>query len=120
MQSGHWGRGVDLDGSIVRQHVSDLIRSIRTMPNFHVGLADTTIPFGLLVKGSNQVLVHIRRNPNTHSENDRGVALRSTRHDVAGQFRNYFESMWAGIPTELKDDDAVAGWLEQRLGTISP
>ncbi len=117
--SGHWGRGVDVDGSVVHRHVDDLIRTIRTMPNFHVGLADMAVPFGLLVKGSNQVLVHIRRDPDIHSDADQGVAFRSTRPDVTRRFRAYFDSVWNGIPDEFKDDDAVAKWLEQRLARVS-
>ncbi len=119
IDSGYWGIGVEVESNLVHQHVSDLVRALRTLPNFHVGLIDDDIPFGLLVKGGKQAMVHVRRDPGSFIEQEPGIAFRATRPDLVWKFREYFEEIWEQIPEERKDSDAVATWFEEMVATTA-
>ncbi len=115
IDSGYWGLRVEADHDIVRQHVTDLVQTLRANSNVRVGLLGENIPFNLLVKGREQVMAYVRLNTDIFPGQGPGVAYRSVRTDVVRTFREYFDDLWEGIPNEHKDSEAVAGWLESNL-----
>lgn len=115
IDSGHWGVGVDVDPDLVQKHVFDLIETLRTKPNVHVGLLDDDLPFNLLVKGERQAMAYVRLGTDIFPGQSSGVAYRTTRPDVVRKFREYFDQMWERIPAEHKESNAVTSWLEQRI-----
>jgi len=119
IQSGHWGEGVDVDASRVQAQISSLAQSLRSNPRMTVGILDESIPFNLLVKGKRQAMAFVYRDQRVFPSQTGGLAFRTSRTDVVLEFRHYFEDLWASIPPEGRDREAVADWLEDQIATAA-
>lgn len=119
IESGYWGRGVEVDAGLMRRHVAGLVQTMRANPNMLVGLLDEDVPFNLLIKGHKQAMAYIRRGNDVFPGQGHGVAFRTVRTDVVRKFREYFEDVWDAIPVERRDRESVSAWLEHQLATTA-
>jgi hypothetical protein len=114
IDTGLWAHGVVLESHLIEQHVSALVRVLRTTPNFRIGFLNDPIPFNLLVKANRHALVYTPPRTGLVTDQPR-VACRYSRADVAWRFHAYFDELWDRIPAENKDSNIIADWLEQRI-----
>jgi transcriptional regulator with XRE-family HTH domain len=116
VRNGKWGEHIQFDAETVREHVAETVKLLRTRPGYQIGFIDGPVPARLVGKVQAGVLFVTPDDPEFRKSGEKdGMALRFSSPEATAQFREYFDDIWEKIPSDQRDNEAVADWLEAEL-----
>jgi transcriptional regulator with XRE-family HTH domain len=112
IRTGKWGDNTSFDADIVRKHVEETVKLLRSKNGYQIGLYNGNVPMRMLGKVNAGVLFVTPEDP---APGEDGMALRFSAPETTGKFKEYFDALWESLPEEDRSNDEVANWLESEL-----
>jgi transcriptional regulator with XRE-family HTH domain len=116
IRTGFWSEHVQFDADVVREHIAETVKLLRSKPGYQIGLLEDDVQARMLGKVESGVLFVTPGDPDLGESGEaEGMALRFSSPEVTDTFKRYFDEVWEQIPAENRDNERVAEWLESEL-----
>jgi transcriptional regulator with XRE-family HTH domain len=116
IRTGSWGNQVQFKPNVVREHVAETVKLLRSSHGYQIGLYDDDVPVRLIGKAASGVLFITPDDPAARANGaGEGMALRFSSPETTIRFQDFFNTFWDQIPDERRANEAVAEWFEHEL-----
>jgi transcriptional regulator with XRE-family HTH domain len=118
LRNGNWGDHVQFAPEVVREHVAETVKLLRTRPGYQIGLIEEPVPARLIGKVQAGVIFVTPEDPVLDgAKNRQGMALRFSSPEATEEFQAFFDSIWGKIPADNRTNELVADWMEAELAS---